>query len=210
MGVQTALVAISVVAASAYFVWFRLRAPSRRRTLVKSSAAVALGLASALSTAPLTLTLFYATAALGDAFLSREDDEGFHSALATALLSQIFLSLALTTVWIGIDAPVAAMLGLVGIWVGYFMLIWGGLRRRRLTIMAYSLGSLVVMYLALGTSTNGQLAVFATLLYVMGQVLLALEYFLLDKGSLEARLAGHAIWICYYVSLLLFLVVFTT
>lgn len=203
---QAILVAISALAAFAYLVRYRLRPASRRRTVIKVIPAAMLALAAIVVMAPLTLVLFFATAAITDAALAREDERGFYSAMAAALLSQIFLCLTLYLVWTGMDAPLVAALGLAGIWAGYFMLIWGGLKRSRPIIIVYSLGVLAGTYLALGTTTLGQLAVVGMLLYVFAQLLMSLEYFLLDARTLEARLAGHTIWLSYYGSLVLFFV----
>jgi uncharacterized membrane protein YhhN len=202
------LIAISVLCALAYLVKYRLSPPSRTRTLVKSTSAGALALSTSFGAGPVALIFFFATAGVADAFLAREDEYGFYAAMATALLSQIFLCLSLFSAWTGIDAPLIAVLGLSGIWVGYFMLIWGALERMRLIIVCYSVGTLVATYLALGSTTYGQFAVVGMLFYVLSQIFMSLEFFVLQPYSLEVRLGGHAIWLFYYMSLLLFFAAF--
>lgn len=205
---QGILVAVSAVAATLYLVQYRQAPPSRRRTLVKTTAAGSLMLAAIWDGAPLTLIMYFASAALCDAILAREDGDDFFVALAVALMAQIFLCLTFLTAWNGIDAPFVAAIGLIGIWVGYFMLIWGGLARSRAAIICYSIGVLASTYVALGTDTYGQFAVIGMLVYVLSQVLISLEIYMLRKNDIEAVLAGHSVWIAYYTSLLMFFVAF--
>ncbi|SOH95411.1 hypothetical protein SAMN06273572_11086 [Monaibacterium marinum] len=205
---QGILVAISAVAATLYLVLYRKAPPSRRRALVKATAAGSLMVATIIEGAPITLVFYFASAALCDAILAREDGDDFFVALAVALMAQIFLCLTFLTAWTGIDAPFVAAIGLGGIWVGYFMLIWGGLVRSRVAIICYSVGMLASTYVALGTDTYGQFAVIGMLFYVLSQVLISLEIYMLRRNEIEAVLAGHSVWISYYTSLLMFFVAF--
>lgn len=209
MIVQAILIAISVAAAVSYSLRYRLMLPGRKRTLIKVTAAGALALAS-IDDAPITLVFFFMTAGISDAYLSREDDQGFYLAIVTGVLAQVFLCLTLFSAWTGMEAPLIAVLGLSGIWIGFFMMIWDRLARTRFMIIGYSMGVVAVTYMALGTTTHGQLAVVGMFFYLLAQVLMSLEFFVLKSGSLEFRVGAHIIWASYYLSLLMFFVAFTT
>ena len=208
VGIDTVIVAGSAIAAVAYLLRFRAQPPSRRRMVVKTAAAAGLALATLVNGGPVTLFFFYASAAIGDAALAREDEDGMTMAMAAHLLSQIFLCMILWSHWVRMDAPIIAALGLIGIWIGYFMLLWGAMRRKRLLMASYSLGTLVAVYLSLGTLTWGQLAVVGMLTYGLSQLMLAAEIFATRPGSMEAWLASQVIWISYYSALLMFFVAF--
>ncbi|WP_316014008.1 lysoplasmalogenase family protein [Roseobacter sp. HKCCA0434] len=208
MIVETALIVASVGAALAYLVHFRLQPPTRARIAVKTVAAAALALAALIGGAGVTLIVFFALAAIADGLLAREDAAGFLGGLGVAVGSLLFLCLLLAQAWTGMEAPVAATLGLIGVWVGFFMLIWSSIMQYRPAVLVFAVAMMAATFLALGTETYGQLAVAGVLLYVLAQLVHALELFVLEDRPFERALTGPVIWSCYYASLILIFAAF--
>ncbi len=202
--------AISLVAALAYLFHYRVQPPGERRTVVKTAALGALAVVSLFQGAPLTFVLALIVAAASDAMLSLERGQSLRNAMALAVLSQLLLLATFLLHWQGIDAPIVAVLGLAGVGVGYLMLLWDGLDGYRKIICLYVAVLIGTTFAALGMGLEARLAVAGMLLYLMAQVLLGLEFFLLQGHDFELSLTGPAIWISYYGSMLLFVLAFTT
>ncbi|QPH54689.1 lysoplasmalogenase family protein [Pontivivens ytuae] len=202
--------AISLVAALAYLFHYRVQPPSERRTAIKAAAIGALAIVGLFKGAPILFILALIVAAASDAVLALERGQSLRQAMVLALISQLLLLGTFVLHWQGIAAPIVAVLGLAGIGVGYLMLLWDGLEGYRRILCLYVAVLIGTTFTALGMGETERLAVAGMLLYLMAQVLLGLEYFLLQGHDFELSLTGPAIWMSYYGSMLLFVLAFTT
>lgn len=204
--------ALSVVAAILY-AFMQAQAPSWRRTAAKTAPVVLLAVLSFAVGGPWLLTLGLLASAAGDAALSRDGQRPFLAGLAAFLLAHLLYVALFISFWRGTsivtDEPWRAAAGLV------VLVFCGAMLRRLLPALPQDMRLPVVAYVAaitaMGIAAFGVpgigVAAGATL-FIVSHAALAVRRFLLPEGSPHRPLAGHAVWVLYYLAQLLIALAF--
>lgn len=200
---------LSAIAALLYLP-VQARAPSLRRSFVKTAATALLAALAYIQGGPVLLVAALALSAAGDFFLSRDGEGSFLAGLASFLAAHIayvplFLSVGGGTdilLWqpwrIGI-----AVLAIVGAGLLLRLLLpAAGPKMQgpgmRVPVAVYT-AAILAMLLAAAT-VPAPIILIGAALFVASDSLLAIGRFLLPAGSPRQRPLGAAVWIFYYLA----------
>jgi len=195
---------LSVVAALLYLP-VQGRAPSLRRSLVKTAATALLAVLAFIEGGPLLLIAALALGAAGDFFLSRDGEAAFLAGLASFLAAHIayvplFLSagggmemLAWQPWRLGL-----AVVAVIGAALLLYRLIPAVESRMRAPVVLYT-AAILAMLLAAATVPSPVILVGA-ILFVVSDSLLAVGRFLMPPDSPRQRPTGAAVWVFYYLA----------
>jgi uncharacterized membrane protein YhhN len=180
------LLGLSALTAVLYGFWLGQQQVSMARSASKTAAIGALACISATSDGPWLLTAALGFSALGDYFLSRENDKAFLAGMAAFFLAHLayiplFLQLGEGFDLIAARWPIALGFGL---YAGYCAAITGmGLAALGLTLSG---GALFVLLGALA--------------FVLSDTVLALEKFRLPAASKTKPFAAYFVWFSYWLA----------
>ena len=184
-----------------YGAFWLTRGESNARTALKTLPVVLLALSAlAAGTQPLLAAALAASAA-GDAFLAREGERPFIFGLAAFLLAHLFYA----TLFAGMASPgayadrdtllaaliVAALVGMV------LLRLWPWLGSLHLPVIAYA-AAIGVMAFTGFAARPGTLVMAGIVLFLLSDIILALDRFTPLTTSPFRRLAPHAIWAFYF------------
>lgn len=195
---------LSVVAALLYLP-VQGRAPSLRRSFVKTAATALLAVLAFIEGGPFLLVAALALGAAGDFFLSRDGETAFLAGLASFLAAHIayvplFLSagggmemLAWQPWRLGL-----AVLAVIGAALLLYRLIPAVESRMRAPVVLYT-AAILAMLLAAATVPSPVILIGA-ILFVVSDSLLAVGRFLMPPDSPRQRPTGAAVWVFYYLA----------
>jgi len=196
------LLSLSLGAALAYGWMIRRPGQGVLRSLAKTAAVGALALFVLLVGGPVLLVLALALSALGDLLLSREGDAAFLGGMVAFLAAH----LAYVPFFLGLGDPslVAArwpaMAALVLFGAGILRLLWPRLGAFRAPVVLYVLALLAMGVAALALPFSGGRALIpvGAGLFILSDMILAVEKFHLPGGSSWRRITPFAVWGLYW------------
>ncbi|WGW02207.1 lysoplasmalogenase [Tropicibacter oceani] len=205
--------ALSLAAAASliYLLRFAVQGPSLAKSVIKTLSVALLAYVAWAQHLPPLLTLGLMLGALGDAFLSREGDRAFLAGLASFALSHLAY-VALFVAHPGADLAAltdpaflpftAAIVALV---LGMGWRLWPVTGDLRAPVMVY-----VAIIAAMGLSALalGPPVLWAALLFIVSDTILATELFLMKPGNRWRKLASRLVWVTYWGAQVLFLLSF--
>lgn len=195
---------LSVVAALLYLP-VQGRAPSLRRSFVKTAATALLAVLAFIEGGPFLLVAALALSAAGDFFLSRDGETAFLAGLASFLAAH----LAYVPLFLSVGGGMEILtwqpwrLGLV------LLAALGAalLMRRLLAAVAPQMRGPVVLYAAAilamllaAATVPSPVILIGAILFVLSDSLLAIGRFLLPPDSPRQRPTGAAVWVLYYLA----------
>ncbi len=195
---------LSVVAALLYLP-VQGRAPSLRRSFVKTAATALLAVLAFIEGGPFLLVAALALSAAGDFFLSRDGETAFLAGLASFLAAHVayvplFLSVGGGTeilTWqpwrLGL-----AVLAAVGAALLMRRLLAVVAPQMRVPVAVYAAAILAMMLAAATVPSPVILA--GAILFVASDSLLAIGRFLTPPDSPRQRPVGAAVWVLYYLA----------
>lgn len=191
----------SAVAAFVYLFMVN-RAPSVRRTAVKTLSIALLAVLALIVDGPVLLIASLIACALGDALLAQDNDRTFLAGLVAFLVGHV-LYIALFYSLGSIETVVAEPVRLA---VGAVMVIFAMLATLRLVPAAGALGPAVGAYItvivAMGLSAllmPGWGVVAGALCFMASDTVLAMQKFMSPQND-APQPHGHFVWISYYVA----------
>lgn len=195
---------LSVIAAVLYLP-VQGRAPSWRRSLVKTASTALLAVLAYIQGGPALLVAALALSAAGDFFLSRAGERAFLAGLASFLAAHIayvplFLSVGggtdilLWQPW-RIGLAVVAIAG-AGLLLRRLLPAAGAQMRGPVALYA---AAILAMLLAAAT-VPAPVILAGAVFFVVSDSLLAAGRFLLPAGSPRQRPVGAAVWVFYYLA----------
>lgn len=188
------LVAGAAFLALLYGVHYCGRDPSAAKSLVKTGSMAGLALAALFLGAPALVTAGLALGAVGDFFLSRRGDRAFLAGMAAFAAGHLAYATAFWTP--GSDLPllpVTLLLLLSGSTELWLAPHTGPLRW---PVRGY-VAVIAAMALASLTLPLGHIAQIGAALFVLSDLLLALEMFVLADGRIR-RALSHLLWAAYW------------
>lgn len=210
------LTLLAAALAGAYWLRFCTQSVSLTRSVVKTGAVVALALAAALAYGPIMLIVALLLCALGDYLLSRDGEAAFMSGVAAFAAGHIaYVVLFLTH---HVARPEVLLhhnrLILIAVLVGLGLImaavLWRNAGKMRLPVLIYipvimSMGVAVLAIPALGPL---KFATPAAALFIVSDMTLALEMFVLRPGTVLRRLTPYIVWPTYWLAQLGFFLAF--
>ncbi|MFQ5437993.1 MAG: lysoplasmalogenase [Paracoccaceae bacterium] len=200
---NTGVLLVSAVFAIAYGFRWNAHAPSRARTLLKTSPVLLLALMAMLAASPGLIVAGLLFSALGDFFLSREDDRSFLIGMIAFLAAHlayigVFLQAGTPALVLGERLPGA--LGLVAVAMLAILYLWPGLGAFRLPVLVYTLAILGMGLSALGLALSlpHVLALLGAGSFVLSDSLLAIGKFRPDGWVSRVRAAPGLVWFSYW------------
>lgn len=195
---------LSVVAALFYLA-VQDRAPSLRRTVVKTAATALLALLAWSEGGPALLVAALALSAAGDAFLAQDGERPFLLGLASFLAAHLAYVPLFVSAGGGTDILAwqpwrigLAVAALLGAFLLVRRLLPAAGPRMRLPVIAYAAAILAMMVAA--ATVPSPIVVIGAVLFVLSDSLLAAGRFLLPAGSPRQRPVGIAVWVLYYLA----------
>ena len=134
--------------------------------------------------------------AAGDWFLSREHEVGF---LPGLVLFTIGHCVYVALLWpLAGAAPLTGLI-ILGLMAGGLMLIlWGRLGLFQIPVALYAALSFLLASFALGMPAEAQVLTIGILLFVISDVILAFELFVLKDKTVIKRIATISVWVLYW------------
>lgn len=186
------------------------------KTVLKTASVALLAAIAFLAGELMLLAAALTACAIGDFFLSRDEDEAFLTGvgafaighLAYAALFYIHPSADLTRLEAG--WPLVAALLLLG--VVMIVVLFRRAGPLRWTVVVYVPVILLMGIMAIGIPMEGGLALIlpAALLFIFSDFVLAQEMFVLDDGHRLRRVTPYAVWASYWSAQALFLLGLST
>ena len=196
---------LSALTAALYGLWLGKQPVSAARSTTKTAAIAALAVVSALAGGPWLLVTALGFSALGDFFLSRENDKSFLAGMAAFFLAHLayiplFLQLGQGVDLIAARWPVALGCGLYA--VIFYRILWPGLAAFRLPVLAYCAAVTGMGLAALGLPLAGGalFVLLGALAFVLSDTVLALEKFRLPATSKTKPIAAYFVWFSYWLA----------
>ncbi|WP_424979682.1 lysoplasmalogenase family protein [Leisingera sp. S232] len=202
MVMETGLWAAAAVCALVYL-FQTAQQPGSVRSITKTASVAALALAALLGDAPLLLVAALGLCALGDFFLSREGDASFRAGVAAfaaghLVYAGLFLTRAESNVGLLIQMPGAGVLVL--------LMVLGLIMARVLAPRAGELQGPVLAYipiiLGMGaaalTLPFGTWVFAAACAFMLSDMVLAAETFVLGQSHPLRRITPYAVWPLYW------------
>lgn len=207
---------VATLLAVLYLLLFCYRAASWPKTLVKTGAVLALALASWLAEGPTGLLLALLLCALGDYLLSRPSETAFMAGVGAFAAGHIaYVALFLGHVAANPQAllalpNLAIIAALAGLGIVMVRLLWPRAGDLRGPVMVYIpvILSMGVAVLTLPLDHPLVLAHLAALLFILSDMTLSLELFVLPAGHALRRVAPFVVWSTYWSAQALFFLAF--
>lgn len=181
------------------------RAPSLRRTVVKTASTALLALLAVPEGGPALLVAALALSAAGDAFLSRDGETPFLLGLASFLLAHIAYVPLFLSVGGGLAILAAepwrialSLLAVAGAVVLLRRLLPAAGPQMRLPVAVYT-AAILAMMLAAATVPSPIILIGAAM-FVVSDSLLAIGRFLMPPHAPRQRPTGAAVWVFYYLA----------
>jgi len=186
---------------------------SLARSMVKTGSVVALALAAWLGSGPLLLIVALLLCALGDWLLSRDGEAVFMAGVGAFAAGHIaYVALFLTRPETGaLTLTTPLSLGLVALGVIMAVLLWSRAGALNGPVTGY-----IPIILSMGIAAQSlpstgalSLALPAALLFIVSDITLAFEMFVLRAGSALRRIAPRVVWPTYWIAQLGLMLAFT-
>lgn len=187
--------AIALLMAFAYgalWIWLPV---SFLRSFLKTGSVLALAILAFLWGLP-WWGVALACGAAGDWFLSREHEVGF---LPGLVLFTIGHCIYVALLWpLAGAAPLAGLI-VLGLATGGLMLIlWGRLGIFQVPVAFYAALSFLLASFAIGMPAEAQVLTIGILLFVVSDIVLAFDLFVLKDKTVIKRLATITVWVLYW------------
>ncbi|WP_185802862.1 hypothetical protein [Pontivivens nitratireducens] len=202
-----AALAISVVSSLLYVVYYQLRAVTIQRALSKTVATGALVVAAWAGGVSLLYVGALILAVIGDYMKSLRTERSLGFAIAATVGMQVLLCFWFAQVlWIGIEAPLVAVVGILGIFGGGFVLIWPRLGARKSMMVSFAVTSIVMLTLGLGASPGRPELILGVIFYLLSLILIGFELVFFSDRYSFLRISGPIVWMLYYSGLILMMI----
>lgn len=193
------------IAAALLYLPVQGRAPSLRRTVVKTASTALLALLAVLEGGPALLVAALALSAAGDAFLSRDGETPFLLGLASFLLAHIAYVPLFLSVGGGLAILAAepwrialSLLAVAGAVVLLRRLLPAAGPQMRLPVAVYTAAILAMMLAA--ATVPSPIVLIGAAMFVVSDSLLAIGRFLMPPHAPRQRPTGAAVWVFYYLA----------
>ncbi len=187
--------ALSAFLAVLYGAVFAGRDPSWPKTLVKTGSVAALALAALPLGAPGLIVAGLALGALGDFCLSRPGTRAFLAGMGAFAAGHLAYAAEFLTP--GTLPPVAAMLALLLLALSTELWLAPRTGRLRWPVRAYVVVIVLMALAALTLPEGGRLALAGALLFLLSDLLLALDLFVVTGRGVK-RFLAPALWAAYW------------
>ena len=193
------------VAAALLYLPVQGRAPSLRRTAVKTAATALLAVLALMQGGPWLLVAALVLSAVGDALLAQDGDRPFLAGLASFLAAHLAYVALFVSVGGGTDILTwqpwrlaIAAVAVLGAIVLMRRLIPAAGPSMRLPVATYAAAILAMMLAA--ATVPSPLILAGAALFVLSDSLLAIGRFLMAPGAPRQRPVGAMVWIFYYLA----------
>jgi uncharacterized membrane protein YhhN len=172
---------------------------------VKTAAIAALALTGGLVSAPVLLIAGLTFCAFGDFWLSRDGERAFLIGLISFAIGHVFyvllfFSAAGETPLFMLEMPwIIAVAALIA--TGAFMarILWPATGALRIPVMGYIAIIITMGIAAISTTQNGlNIAMFGAGLFILSDMILSTELFLLDANHRLRRVTPYLVWAFYW------------
>jgi uncharacterized membrane protein YhhN len=202
---------LSAICAVIYLFGFCYRVPSKLKTAVKVISIGALVVVSFIANTPIWLTLALAACAIGDYYLSRDGATAFIKgvgAFASGHLFYITLFLAgplSDPTLITTNARIATLSGLIGMSVLMMGILWFYAGQLRHAVLGYIviITSMGIAAATLPWQPYYNIVMLGVMLFILSDLILSMEMFLMTKEGWVAKLAPFFVWSLYWFAQLL-------
>jgi uncharacterized membrane protein YhhN len=213
LGIETAMIAQALLAlggvcAAVYWVGFCYRGESAVRSVIKTASVACLGLAGWIAGAEMSLIAALGFCALGDFALSRNGERLFLMGVAAFALGHLFYITTFVghpesdTARLALQSRLSIVIGLGVFGLGMAAVLYRMAGTMRLAVVAYVPVIMAMGGAALVLPFSGVfvLAVCGAALFVLSDLILSLELFVLPAGSPILRLTPFAVWVAYWLA----------
>lgn len=198
-----ALIALGVVAAAAYGLYFLRRPASFVRAGVKTLAIGAPAVGFIIAGAPFPLVLALGASALGDFLLAFDKKWVLPFGILSFLIAQLVYFVIFTAIWFfsGDNSPLLpryiAMGALIAVSMGF--LIWTApkLGWMALGVVPYAIAITAMAVMAMWLPWDGWPAMLGAVLFVVSDFVLATELFRLPADAPVRRVTAPVVWWTY-------------
>ena len=196
-----------------FWLRFCVHGPSWPKSVIKTAAVALLAVAAGIAGGPIWLVAALALGAVGDFCLSRYGESWFLAGvaafalahLAYVVLFQDVIGHDVALIFTGWRALVALILICFAATMAWFL--WPRTGALRWPVMIYLCIIIAMGFAALALPLVG-LAMFAALLFIVSDAVLATELFLIPQGHGAQKRTPYAVWLTYWGAQALFCWVF--
>ncbi len=198
-----ALIALGLVAATAYGLYYLQRPPSMARALVKTVFMGAPALAFALAGTPFPLVAAIAASALGDFFLAFDKKWTLPFGILSFLIAQFFYFVIFAAIWFfsGDNSPLwpryVAMGAIFVTAAGFLIWMAPKLKWMALGVVPYALAIAAMAAMAMWLPWIGWPAMLGAVLFLVSDLVLATELFRLPADAPARRVTAPVVWWTY-------------
>ncbi|MCO5158741.1 MAG: lysoplasmalogenase [Aquamicrobium sp.] len=193
------------VAAALLYLPVQGRAPSLRRSVVKTTATALLAVLAFIEGGPFLLVAALALSAAGDFFLARDGETAFLAGLASFLAAHLAYVPLFLSVGGGMEILTwqlwrlgLVLLAAIGAALLMRRLLAAVAPQMRVPVAVYA-AAILAMLLAAATVPSPVILIGA-ILFVLSDSLLAIGRFLTPPDSPRQRPIGAAVWVLYYLA----------
>lgn len=196
------------VCAFIYLLGYCYRGPSRAKTGFKVFSIGALVLVSIAASTPLWLTLALAACAIGDYYLSRDGAAAFVKGVAAFAVGHLFyIALFLTDPLSDIsliitNSRIATLTFLAIMSIIMMSILWFYAGKLRYAVLGY-IGVITSMGIAAATlpwMPNYNIVMLGVAFFILSDLILSMEMFLLSKQGWVGKLAPFLVWAFYWLA----------
>ena len=196
--------AVSVVCSLTYVGFFQLQPVTPARAAIKTTATGALVVAALAGGVSVLFAVALGVATLGDYVKTFRSERSLMAAIALSGLMQVLTCIWFAReLWVGIETPLVAILGVFGMTGGFFALVWPKLGARAAVVVPFMLTSLALFSLGLGAAPGRPLLMLGVMFYLLSLLLLGCELILFHGSYRFLRIVGPVIWVFYHAGLVL-------
>ncbi len=194
-----------------YLLGFCYRGPSRLKTAIKVTSIGALVVVSVIANTPIWLTLALAGCAIGDYYLSRDGATAFIKGVGAFAIGHLFyIALFLADPLsdpglITTNARIATLSVLIGMSVLMMGILWFYAGELRHAVLGYIviITSMGIAAATLPWQPYYNIVMLGVMFFILSDLILSMEMFLMTKGRWLAKLAPFLVWSLYWLAQLL-------
>lgn len=195
IGLTASLGVVAAGFAVIYGVAFTGRDPSWSKTLVKTASVASLALAAPGFGAPALICIGLGLGALGDFFLSRPGTRAFLAGMAAFAAGHLAYAAQFLTP--GNAPPLPAVVALLLLALSTELWLAPRTGALRWPVRAYVAVITLMAIAALTLPSGGRTALWGALLFLLSDLLLALDLFVISN-DVAKRILGPALWAAYW------------
>ena len=202
---------LSMLCSVIYLLGYCYRAASTPKTALKTLSIGALAIGSLIAGTPIWLTLALAACALGDYFLSRDGAADFIKGVGAFAAGHLFYIVLFLTDplsdlnLIFINSRVATLSVLIVMSLIMMGILWFYAGKLRQAVLGY-IGIITAMGIVAATlpwQVNYDIVMLGVMFFILSDLILSMQLFLMTKGAWTAKTAPFLVWIFYWLAQML-------